>query len=80
MSADNPWYQILNRFYYFMHKRLKTTPLSDPGPPGVRDQIRIAYPVLSDMKTLPYQFGWATITGFRDHSRLTRLHTTEINA
>ena len=27
------------------------------------------------MKTLPYQFGWATISGFRDHSRVTESRT-----
>ena len=36
-----------------------------------RGQIRIAYFVLRYMKALPYQFGWATISSFRDHSRVT---------
>jgi hypothetical protein len=50
-------------------------PPSDPGPPGVKGQIRIAFSKLSGMKTLPYQFCWATISGFRDHSRMMELRT-----
>ena len=35
----------------------------------------MAYSVLSSEKAYPYQFGFATISGFREHLHITRLHT-----
>ena len=38
-----------------------------------KGQIQIAYSVLQYMKALPYQFGLATISGFREHAHVTRI-------
>ena len=35
-----------------------------------KGQIRIVYSVLWYAKAFPYQFGWATISSFRDHSNI----------
>ena len=35
----------------------------------------IAYSALSNEKAFPYQFGLVTISGFREHSHITRTHT-----
>ena len=81
-SLKHTWQLLLAKFFDLLKFDFDPPgdPPSDPEPPEVGGQIWIAYAVLSGMKALPYQFGWATISGFRDHSRLTRLRTTEINS
>ena len=44
---------------------------------GLQGQIKIAYSMLRYMKALPYQFGLATVSGFRDHLRVTDLRTNQ---
>ena len=36
----------------------------------LQGQIQRAYAMLQCMKALPYQFGLATLSGFRDHLRV----------
>ena len=76
-SPEHTWQLFLAKFFHSVKFEFdpQNDPPSAPGPRGVRGQIWIAYSLLSNMKVIPYQFGLATMSGFRDHSRLTYLRT-----
>ena len=72
-SHYHAWQLLLSKF--FDSVKLEFWPPGPHKPPGVRGQIWIAYSVLRYMKVKPYQFGLATISGFREHSNITGLRT-----
>ena len=76
-SPEHTWQLFLAKFFHSVKFEFdpQNDPPSAPGPRGVRGQIWIAYSLLSNMKVIPYQFGGANMSGFRDHLRLTYWRT-----
>ena len=72
-SLYHAWQLLLAKFFDLV--KLEFWPPGPPSPLGVRGQIWIAYSMLRYMKVKPYQFGLATISGFRDHLEVTRIRT-----